>query len=469
MSAADTDSRATSDGAVEAPLTLEEPAPKALGFLDQLGLWGNLGVSLLGFTGALVVLQPNAAGAPTMTLAAAIAATVVGTVLGSIAVGVSAVPGARTGAPAMVLLRGLFGARVSYLPTGLNVFQLLGWAVFEIVTIATAAHQVAPAVPIWAFDLLAGVITTALALRPLGAVRVLRKYVTTAVVIVLIYLFVQLLRNPIPAVAGGSWHGFWPAADSALAVAVSWVPVASDYSRHSRSPRTAFGATFLGYAITQIACYVLGIVAILSVAAARDGAAEHVFGAFIAVPLGSLVFAVLAIREIDQSFCDVYSTAISTQNLRPRWDRRALALVIGGAATVLALAIDIEGYASFLAIIGSVFVPLFGVLVVDYFGFGGARSWDLSEQARARWSMVLPWLAGFVVYQLIYPGDVSWWARMWQQLAGWLHFSAQSWMSASVLSFAAAAAVTACVRLAQRRAPSQREDRDEAPLRVHNA
>jgi putative hydroxymethylpyrimidine transporter CytX len=447
MAATETGSRVTSGGAAEAPLTLDEAAPKALGFLDQVGRWGNLGVSLLGFTGALVVLQPNAAGAPTMTIAAAIAATVVGTVLGSIAVGVSAVPGARTGAPAMVLLRGLFGARVSYLPTGLNVFQLLGWAVFEIVTIATAAHQVAPAVPIWVFDVLAGVVTTMLALRPLGAVRVLRKYVTTAVVIVLVYLFVQLLRNPIPAVANGSWHNFWPAADSALAVAVSWVPVASDYSRHSKSPRTAFGATFFGYALTQIACYILGIVAIASVAAARDGAAEHVFGAFIAVPLGSLVFAVLAIREIDQSFCDVYSTAVSTQNLRPRWDRRVLALAIGGIATALALAIDIEGYASFLAIIGSVFVPLFGVFVVDYFGFGGARSWDLSERAPARWVMLLPWLAGFVVYQLIYPGDVSWWASIWQHAASWLHFEAATWMSASVLSFVAAAAVTAIIRL----------------------
>ena len=44
----------------------------------------------------------------------------------------------------MVLLRGLFGARVSYLPTALNVLQLFGWSIFELVTIATAAQTVAP-------------------------------------------------------------------------------------------------------------------------------------------------------------------------------------------------------------------------------------------------------------------------------------------------------------------------------------
>ena len=47
----------------------------------------------------------------------------------------------------MVLLRGLFGARLSYLPTVLNIAQCVGWGVFELVTIATAAHTVAPTLP----------------------------------------------------------------------------------------------------------------------------------------------------------------------------------------------------------------------------------------------------------------------------------------------------------------------------------
>jgi putative hydroxymethylpyrimidine transporter CytX len=349
----------------------------------------------------------------------------------------------------MVLLRGLFGTRLSYLPTGMNILQLLGWGTFEIVTIASAAHQLAPGVPGWGYKLIAGVVTTLLALRPLGVVRVLRKYVTVAVVVVMVYLFVQLLRHPVPGVAHPSWHGFWPAVDTTLAVAISWVPVAADYSRHSKSSRTAFSAAFVGYTITQVACYALGLIAILTVA--TDGATNHIWGAFIAVPLGTVAFAVLAIREIDQSFCNVYSTAVSTQNLRPRWDRRVLALVIGTSATVLALVIDISNYSSFLSLIGSVFVPLFAVLVVDYFVFGGARSWDLTQHAPARWSMLVPWVTGFVVYQLIYPGGVSWWSTMWKHIAHDIHFRVQTWMSASLLSFLAAAALTVVVRLAARR------------------
>ena len=115
----------------EVARTLAEPVPQALSALDQLGLWGNLGVSLLGFTGAIVVMQPGGPGTARLWLLAALWATVVGTVLGAAAVAVAAVPGAQTGAPAMVLLRGLFGAGPSYLPTMLNVVQMLGWGTFE--------------------------------------------------------------------------------------------------------------------------------------------------------------------------------------------------------------------------------------------------------------------------------------------------------------------------------------------------
>ena len=44
--------------------TLAEPVPQSLSLTDQFGLWGNLGVSLLGFTGAIFVLQPGGAGTP---------------------------------------------------------------------------------------------------------------------------------------------------------------------------------------------------------------------------------------------------------------------------------------------------------------------------------------------------------------------------------------------------------------------
>ncbi|HEY2442383.1 MAG TPA: cytosine permease, partial [Streptosporangiaceae bacterium] len=231
----------------EVSRTLADPVPQALSLVDQLGLWGNLGVSLLGFTGAIFVLQPGGAGTPELSLAAALTSIALGTVLGTLAIAFAGLPGARTGAPAMVLLRGLFGADLSYIPTALNVLQCVGWGIFELVTIATAAHTVAPSLPRWGYVLIAGALTGLLAVRPLGAIRILRRYVTGAVIVVLAYLFIQLVRHPLPAFGHGTWSGFWAATDTVVAAAISFAPLAADYTRHSRSERAAFIGAFAGY------------------------------------------------------------------------------------------------------------------------------------------------------------------------------------------------------------------------------
>src|SRR3954466_2808625 len=434
----------------EAPFTLEEPPPRVLGWFDQIGLWGNLGMSILGPVTAIYILQPFQLAQ--MSYLGAAVAIIVGTVLGTLLIAAAAVPGAETGAPSMVLLRGLFGVRLSYLPTLVNVVQLVGWAVFEIVVIAAAAEQLLPwGAHRWPYVVIAGVLTTLMAIRPLGVVRILRRHAIALVTVATVYLYVELLRNPLPSLTHGSWAGFWPGADYAIAAAVSFAPLASDYSRHAKSSRSAFGATMVGYTIAQSASYILGLVAIATVVRASDAAStQAMFGAFIAVPVGWLAFGVLVARELDQSFADSYSTVVSVQNVFPRFDRRILAVVVGSVATVLALALQIDDYANFLALLGSVFVPLTACLLVDYF-VGRRRHWDVTEQAPSRPLMVLPWVAGIVVYQLVNPGYVGWWVDRWATVQSWLHFTPQTWMSASVMSFVVASLLTLPITLTSRR------------------
>jgi putative hydroxymethylpyrimidine transporter CytX len=428
---------------VEAPLTLAEPAPRVLGWLDQLGLWGNLGVSLLGPVGAVYVLEPG--GVPRLSFAAAWVAVALGTLVGSALLGLAAMPGALTGTPAMMLLRGTFGARLSALPTVVNIVQLVGWATFEIVVITQACQQLLPWHSLrWPYVLVAGALTTVMATRPLGAVRVLRRYALGAVAVVTVWLFIELGRHPMPA-AGGSWRGLPAAADFAVAAAVSFAPMASDYSRHSRSARSAFGGAFIGYSVTQIAYYGLGLLALATVVRAGSQDLQHdMFAAIIGVPVGWLAFAVLTARELDESFANAYSTVVSLQNLFPRADRRWLALLVGPLATLLALALTIANYENFLSLLGSVFVPLTAVFLVDFVvrRRRGPAGWDVSESAPQRWIMVLPWLGGFAIYQSIDPGFVGWWARWWVQFDGWLHVSWPVWSSASLFSAAMAALLT---------------------------
>ncbi|MER5420702.1 purine-cytosine permease family protein [Streptosporangium roseum] len=427
----------------EAPLTLDQAPPKTLGALDQGAFWANLGVSLLGFSFALFLINPLNDDNP-LTFTAALVASLVGSLIGTAMVGLAAVPGAQTGQPAMVLLRGLFGARLSAVPTVLNIIQMIGWGAFELWVVAMGAQAIfGTSVPYAAWAIAAGVLTTALTIYPLGAIRLLRRFVTVGVVISIIWFAVVFLRDT-PAQTGGSWDAFAPAVDFVIALSVSWVPVAADYARHSRSSRAAFGGVVGGYTIAQVACLAVGVYA---VALAGHGAVSDqptaVFAPFVAAPLGALFFGILVLRETDQSFANVYSTAMSLQNLMPRVDRRIFSVAIGVLTTGVALVVDVNSYGAFLGIIGAVFVPMLGVLAVDYFLLGHGRDWDTSENAPSRWLMVIPWVLGFATWWLLAaPSAVPWWAAIWNGVRQAVGFTPQPWMSAAVGAFLVAGLIT---------------------------
>jgi len=179
---------------------------------------------------------------------------------------------------------------------------------------------------------------------------------------------------------------------------------------------------------------------------------DDVIGSLLAIPAGGLALAILAVDEIDEAFANIYSTAVSAQNVAPRADRRALAVGVGVIATMLALLFNTEQYESFLYLLGSVFVPLFAVFIVDYYVLR-RRVWDVSEDAPGRWAMLIPWVLGFVTYQLINPGTVGWWQRWWVARQDDL-FHAPSWLGATIASFVVAAALTFVVGSATgRRSP----------------
>jgi len=420
----------------EAPLLLDTAPPRTLGFRDQAAFWTNLGVSLIGFQSAATVLVVNGSN---LSIPAALTAVVAGTAIGSVMLGIAAVIGTRAGAPAMAILRGLFGTRLSYLPTVLNIVQCLGWGVFELTVIALGADALFGGGPHWLYVLAAGLLTTVMTIRPLGAIAVLRKYVAVAVGVAMLFFTVELLRRGVPTPVHGSWKGFLPATDSVIAIAISFVPLAADYTRHAKSTRSSFWGAFTGYTLAQVWCYAVGLMALLQV----GGDTDRIFSTFMGITAGWLFFAVLVLREADQSFANVYSTAMSVQNLLPRVDRRVLTLGLGALVTGLALLVtDFSGYEAFLGLIGAVFVPLSAVLAVDFFFGAGRREqgWDLSEDAATRWLPLLPWAVGFAVYELIYPaaltGWASGWPTFWAHAQNVLHVHPQVWTSASLFSFA---------------------------------
>ncbi|HST63878.1 MAG TPA: cytosine permease [Mycobacteriales bacterium] len=427
--------------AAEAPTTLTEDQPRSLGLADQLGLWANLGISLL------IPVTATFLVAPGQSFLATVVAIVAGTALGCALLAAVARAGAVTGAPTMVLLRGLLGRSGSYAPTVLNLLQCVGWATYEIWIISFAAHAVWDAPPGWVYVLAAGAIATGMALRPLGSVRLLKRIAVVAVLTCSAYFLVETLRRPLGGFTAGGWTGFWTSMDLVVALPVSWIPLVADYSRFSRSPRAAALGTGIGYAASSAVFFLLGVLALRAYA---DASAD-VVGALLAVPAGAIALVILAVDEVDEAFANIYSTATSAQNVLPRADRRVLAVLVGGLATVLALAVDGGEYEPFLFLIGAVLVPLAATVVIDFALSRGA--YDTSAAAPARWVMLAPWAAGFVGYQLTAPTVLSsWpgWESFWRRGQDLLHISPTNGFSASLVALAVAAALTPVARLLSR-------------------
>ena len=114
-----------------------------------------------------------------LSLKQAVLATIVGGLIGNAMLAAAALIGADARVPTMVLQRAPLGQRGSYLATGLNVLQCLGWAVFELIVIATAAapspNRLFGFQAQWSWTLVFGAV--ALVLGLLGPVGVVRRFV----------------------------------------------------------------------------------------------------------------------------------------------------------------------------------------------------------------------------------------------------------------------------------------------------
>jgi putative hydroxymethylpyrimidine transporter CytX len=428
-----------------------EPVPerlRVLGALDTGLLWGNLGVSLLVIVAGTILV-------PALSLREALVAIVAGCLIGNLMLGVAGAIGAQARVPGMVLLRAPLGQRGSFLPTAVNVVQCLGWTVFELIVIATAAAALSDEVfgvgAQWAWTLVFGGLALLLGLLgPVGVVRrVIRRIAVWVVPLALAYLTWWALDGGLQGAwsrPGAGGLSVWQGIDIVVAVTVSWIPLAADYTRFCRDGRSAFWGTGIGYFVPDAWLLALGAVLFFSRDLADPAAlpAAVVAGGALAV----LALFALTVGETDEAFANAYSGAVSLQNLFPTVPLPALVVATTSLGTAGALVIDLVSYQAFLLLLGSFFVPLFAILLADWLVAGRCYTEDDVFGGPAwRPGLVAAWLGGFALYQWLSPTGPSWWLDLVARLEppGW-------GIGATIPSFIASFAVALGVALVTRRA-----------------
>ena len=434
-----------------------EPVPerlRVLGVLDGFLLWANLSVSLLVIVAGAFLVLPTSQFGLALSLPVAFASIVAAALVGNVLLGLGGLIGADARVPTMVLMRAPLGRRGSYLPTALNIVQCLGWSVFELIIIATGASALSEHVfgfgglAFW--KVLFGLVATVLAfLGPVGFVRkYVRKFAVWFVIASLLYLSWWSLhgQHPVRLWHRGGAHDFWPGFDFVLASIMSWTPLVADYTRFARTRRAGFWGAGVGYFVPTIPLFALGAVIAMS---RHISDAPALLTAIAAGGIASvLALLALTVDESDEAFANVYSGAVSLQNLLPQIPQRALVGGVAAIATAGALLIDLRNYQTFLFLLGSFFVPLFAVLLADWLLSG--RHYDRADVFQApelRAEMVVAWLAGFGLYQWLYPQGPKWWTG----LVAHTHPHALPWGGASLPSFVASFALAAIARVVARR------------------
>ncbi|MFQ6081701.1 MAG: cytosine permease, partial [Candidatus Bathyarchaeia archaeon] len=306
------------------------------------------------------------------------------------------------------------GTLGSYFPSVLNIIQLVGWATLEIVVMATAVDGVVKAVfnysNLYLWVIIFAFLCTAMGIA--GPLTVIKQWLEKFAVWVLYgstvwIAYWALTTRSFWELAAAPAQGGLPfllAVDITIAMPMSWMPLIADYNRFARTSKEGFWGTYIGYIIANIAGYGVGAILILAMGTA------DVISAIMLLYMGVPAILLILTYEVDNGWADIYSSAVSIQNLLPKLSQRKLIILMGTISAILAMFIPIAEYEWFLLWIGSVFCPLFGVIFVDYFLLK-RRKYDVREIYKTKgaywfWKginvrAVIAWAMGVLIYYCV--------------------------------------------------------------------
>lgn len=338
----------------------------------MLLIWlaANLVVTTL-LTGTLFI--------PGVSFSVGLGAIVGGTLLGALVLVTIGAIGTRTGLPTMAITRGAFGLRGSLLPVAANVLVLMGWSWVQAMLAGLAVDYLVHSAtgfssPIL-FAVLCQLVVVGLAIFGHEGISRVEPWLAVLILAIMAWVFIQAFTDfslaDYQAIPVDDSAGYTPAIafDVVFATAISWTVLSADFNRLAGSTRSGVLGSGIGYSLSTIAAMTLGLTAFGYVLLSGDEASEF-DPVTIVEPFGWPLAVVIFLSVMATNTMVVYGMSTSVVNARPG---RGLpfvttALVLGGlsvlGATWFAL---LDQFTTFLVLIGAFFVPVFAIMIADYF------------------------------------------------------------------------------------------------------
>ncbi|WP_407309237.1 putative hydroxymethylpyrimidine transporter CytX [Desulfosporosinus sp. SB140] len=322
-------------------------------------------------------------------------AIILGHIVGTTLLVLGGIIGTNERIPALVSTRISFGQYGSYVFSILNVLQLLGWTAVMIIAGARSVNQITKL--LWSFDNITiwSLVIGAFVLvwvwlgkdsgwKKANHIAVILLFLLTLVLSVLIFRNHDLFSKQ---VTGEMTFG--SALELAVVMPLSWLPLISDYTRFAKTKHGGAGGSWLGYFFGSSWMYIIGLGAAI-IASDPDPSAM-----LLAANLGMVALGIIVLATVTTTFLDAYSAGVTLLNIFPKLNEKKIALIMTAIGTGLAIIVNIEQYQDFLYAIGSVFAPLFAILLTDYFLF---KNKTIQKDLLINWAALIFCIIGTILY-----------------------------------------------------------------------
>ncbi len=381
---------------------------RTLGGIDFFLLWAGVAISL-------AEIWAGGFLAP-MGFWMGLLAILLGHIIGNTLMSLGGIIGSEYGIMSMVSVRPSFGIRGSNLAAILNIIQLIGWASIMLIIGGHAGAMLGKSVggvfshsQIWIVAIGLGTLLWALWTGK-SAWKVMQVTAVIALLLVIAMMtwvsFAELGTGILAAKPGEM--SFMLGLDFVIVMPISWLPLVADYSRFSKKTGPAFWNTWWGYFIVSSWMYLLGLAATLVTGETDPGILILQMMGKIGFAIPALIMVVLS--TITSDFPDVYSATCSMMNISDKISSKAFMWIVGILSILVALVFPANQYENFLLFIGSMFVPLFGIVLTDYFIIRKQKLKveELYKVGGEYWyskgfniTALIAWAMGFFIFQFI--------------------------------------------------------------------
>lgn len=303
--------------------------------------------------------------------------------------------GTRERVPSITSTSISFGVYGTYLISILNVLQLIGWTVVMIRSAANSVNLIAKT--LWSFNnVLVCIVSIGIliamwlyfgnaGMKKLNITAVFLLFILTLVLGAIIFKDKTLLSK-----ASTTGISFGGALELSIIMPLSWLPLIADYTRFAKSEKQGAYGSFIGYFLGSSWMFIIG----LGAAIVSNNADPSVM--MLAANLGMAALGIVVLSTVTTTFLDIYSAGVSFLNIMPKLNEKKVGIVMTVIGTLIAIIVPIENYESFLYAIGSVFSPLFAILITDYFII--KKNTKVQSNVLINWGATIVWVIGIVIY-----------------------------------------------------------------------